>query len=716
MASGHYSYDAAGRPLRAWQTDSSGETRELALTYDAGSGYLRTVSDGSGAASRFTRDAFGRTETATVGWDLAGDAPGPDATVTSLRWDLTGNLTGLTPPGTPEHRMRYGVRGDLTAHDTPPADGEQQRTAWTRDGDDRGSQTRVGRYEDGDGDGVYDDLLPGVAEMPITSNYYPATAPPGSRGRLRSLTFPTDPDDVSASLATVDVTYYGQGTPGAGQVATLNSTDGPNLSYAWNGPLLTRETTLHSTGPVHVDYTYGGPGLAVSAVDVSAGADTYTTEYSHDGDGLLSGVGAARVLRGATELASLDVVRDPATGALDTTHLSGDADVRSDIDVDELGQLEKLEYTWLRGGQPQGLRFDYVYSLAGRISQVTETRTVDGVASVKVLDYAYDAAGRLETVTWDGVLAESYVYDDNGNRLAWTLDDDGPGPQPPVTRSAGTYDAQDRLLSYIDGGDTITFAYDQAGRLRSRTEGSATAGYRYDALGRLRRVELSDARVVTYEYDAQGRRVVRAIDGVVDTRWVYGGGTAPIAELDGAGAVRRRYAFAAGLFTPTVAGHASGATRYLVDHLGRPRVAVDAALGTVEMEVATDSFGRVTSGSAVARFGMGGGVWDPDTGLLHLGARDYTPELGRWLAPDPAGFGGGQANLYAYVGSNPISYVDPSGEVGVVVVIVFGVGILASIALNPNSAGDASPRIRSTHPSWRKPAEPGRRGRLSRRG
>ena len=44
----------------------------------------------------------------------------------------------------------------------------------------------------------------------------------------------------------------------------------------------------------------------------------------------------------------------------------------------------------------------------------------------------------------------------------------------------------------------------------------------------------------------------------------------------------------------------------------------------------------------------------------------YDPTVGRWTTKDPIGFAGGDTNLYAYVGGNPMSYVDPSGNFGVV--------------------------------------------------
>jgi uncharacterized protein RhaS with RHS repeats len=41
--------------------------------------------------------------------------------------------------------------------------------------------------------------------------------------------------------------------------------------------------------------------------------------------------------------------------------------------------------------------------------------------------------------------------------------------------------------------------------------------------------------------------------------------------------------------------------------------------------------------------------------------RDYDAETGRWTAKDPIGFGGGDANVYVYVGNDPVNLIDPAG-------------------------------------------------------
>jgi RHS repeat-associated protein len=51
---------------------------------------------------------------------------------------------------------------------------------------------------------------------------------------------------------------------------------------------------------------------------------------------------------------------------------------------------------------------------------------------------------------------------------------------------------------------------------------------------------------------------------------------------------------------------------------------------------------------------------DPDTGLINMRARWYSPDIGRFLSPDPAGLVDG-TNLYAYASNDPVDFFDPSG-------------------------------------------------------
>ncbi|MCG8462174.1 MAG: RHS repeat-associated core domain-containing protein, partial [Holophagales bacterium] len=119
-----------------------------------------------------------------------------------------------------------------------------------------------------------------------------------------------------------------------------------------------------------------------------------------------------------------------------------------------------------------------------------------------------------------------------------------------------------------------------------------------------------------------------------------------------------------------------GVTYALIpDHLGSPRLVVDVATGTIAQRLHYDEFGRTNldTNPGFQPFGSAGGLYDPQTGLARFGARDYDPEVGRWTAPDPAGFAGG-LNLYGYAYQNPVNFLDLEGEVAVssTILLVWG--------------------------------------------
>ena len=83
-------------------------------------------------------------------------------------------------------------------------------------------------------------------------------------------------------------------------------------------------------------------------------------------------------------------------------------------------------------------------------------------------------------------------------------------------------------------------------------------------------------------------------------------------------------------------------------------------------EITYDSYGNIisdTNPDFKVPFGFAGGLYDPDTKLVHFGYREYDPEIGRWLSKDPLLFGGGDSNLYGYVLQDPVNLVDPWGLV-----------------------------------------------------
>jgi RHS repeat-associated protein len=69
-----------------------------------------------------------------------------------------------------------------------------------------------------------------------------------------------------------------------------------------------------------------------------------------------------------------------------------------------------------------------------------------------------------------------------------------------------------------------------------------------------------------------------------------------------------------------------------------------------------------TNPSVGFRFGFTGRELDSETGNYYYNSRYYDPLVGRFISEDTVGFGGGDANLYRYVGNSPTNYTDPSGQ------------------------------------------------------
>jgi RHS repeat-associated protein len=101
----------------------------------------------------------------------------------------------------------------------------------------------------------------------------------------------------------------------------------------------------------------------------------------------------------------------------------------------------------------------------------------------------------------------------------------------------------------------------------------------------------------------------------------------------------------------------------VTDQIGSPRLVVDVATGAIAQRMDYDEFGQVVNDTnpGFQPFGFAGGIYDRDTRLVRFGARDYDAEVGRWTSKDPILFAGGETDLYAYVGNDPINRLDPSG-------------------------------------------------------
>ena len=248
----------------------------------------------------------------------------------------------------------------------------------------------------------------------------------------------------------------------------------------------------------------------------------------------------------------------------------------------------------------------------------------------------------------NGTLTATYLYDANGNRMSKTT---------ASGTYAATYDNQDRLLTY----GKWAYSYTANGELQTKTDtsnGQITV-YAYDAQGNLRHVDLPDGRSIDYLVDSASRRIAKKINGAVVRKWIYKGQLKPAAEFDGAGTLLARY-------LDGVAIKSTTSYRVAADHLGTPRLLVNSATGSVAQRLDLDEWGQIATDSSPGFqvFGFAGGIYDPDTGLVRFGARDYDPETGRWCSKDPIMFKAGAPNLYGYVLDEPINNTDANGLYG----------------------------------------------------
>jgi len=145
--------------------------------------------------------------------------------------------------------------------------------------------------------------------------------------------------------------------------------------------------------------------------------------------------------------------------------------------------------------------------------------------------------------------------------------------------------------------------------------------------------------------------------------WLYRDGVRPIAQLDGSNAIAEQFVYVLKSGAPAYMIKGGSTYRMVTDHLGSVRLVVKADTGEVVQQLDYDAFGRVMldSNPGFQPFGFAGGLYDHMTGLVHFGAREYDPRIGRWLSKDPLLFDSRDTNLYSYSLADPVNLSDPSG-------------------------------------------------------
>jgi len=128
-----------------------------------------------------------------------------------------------------------------------------------------------------------------------------------------------------------------------------------------------------------------------------------------------------------------------------------------------------------------------------------------------------------------------------------------------------------------------------------------------------------------------------------------------------------------GVLAPHAGAQTTSITFFHNDVLGSPAVATDANGAVVWKESYLPYGHRLQAPAAGAnnKLWYAGKQLDPNTGLSYMGARYYSPVVGRFMGMDPKGIvpeDPHSFNRYAYANNNPYKYVDPDGRAALLVV------------------------------------------------
>jgi RHS repeat-associated protein len=315
--------------------------------------------------------------------------------------------------------------------------------------------------------------------------------------------------------------------------------------------------------------------------------------------------------------------------------------------------------------------------------------------------YRYPRENRLTQVTYPDGTQTLYQYNKKNNMVSTTTI-----TETATETTAMTYDIENRLLQsgatlyeYDNNGNMIT------GNTAYRYYSTYLDGYKVNWLVGVGTVggggggdeensagedpvtlnsatspTTRDTRATTYGYALDGRRVGKA--GYVNMKYLYDGEnvvyelwdqmtvrfTHPVKSGGGCGSGGCGAGSCDIFFTDhpisiTIWDENGVGTKYyyLYDGLGSVTELIDANENVV-------NFYRYTPfGDALIReeqvynpHQFTGRQYDAESELYHYRARAYSADIGRFMQQDPAGMVDG-ANMYAYVGNNPVNGMDPSG-------------------------------------------------------
>lgn len=636
-------YDARGRLIR--EVDATEKITRF--EYDAANQMVAQV-DANNNRTEYNYDSLGRRT------DVTQAAQTTIASTSKTEYDLVGNVTAEVDGNSNKTQYVYDARN----RQTRVIDALTPSGNTTTEYDDVGNVTSIKDPLNNTTQFVYD----AINRLKSETNQFNKTRAfeydkVGNRNRItdrnnRLRSFSYDAlnretaenwlNTTSNPIRTFNSTY---------DVASqLTSVKDPDSTYQFSYDPKGRQIAVDNTGTpgvpnVLLNYTYDDQDNLLSVSDTINGAAKGNTAYTYDTLNRISqitqsgnGVASKRVDFGYDDIGQIKSVNR-------YSDLSGSQLVRgTTYTYDAKNRLDILSHG-------SGVSYDFDYDNGNRITKITD---IDGVTN-----YTYDKNNQLTVADHSNSNkpAESFSYDANGNR-----------------NSSGYQTGTNNRLN-SDG--KYNYAYDDEGNLIRRTEISSNkvTEYEWDYRNRLagvvdKNVAGNVTQEVGFKYDAMNRRISKKV-GNAETRFVYdrdnvlfdfavSGANQPVLD--------KRYFHGTGVDQVLAQESAQGGVLWaLTDQLGTVRDLVDNS-GSVANHVRYDAFGGVVSQSNSAfgsRYGFTGREFDAETGLYYYRSRYYNPGIGRFIGEDSVGFGGGDANLYRYVGNRPVDNADPFGTTSI---------------------------------------------------